>query len=163
MINFEKKGFTIIEVLVVIVIIGLVMVVGSVRYREFSQRQTVVSAKRQILADIRAAQSDAASGRKPDGCTANHTLTGYGFEVIGTANPASYRTYAVCALGGVSANYVTKQTNLPQGVTITQPPVIIFKPLAEGTNIPSGTSRVITINTGVNSDTVTVTSAGEIK
>jgi len=60
-----RRGFTLIEVLIVIVILGIIMAVGSVQFREFERRQAVVAAKRQVLADVRAAQADAASGRKP--------------------------------------------------------------------------------------------------
>lgn len=168
------KGFTIIEVLVVIVIIGLVMAVGSVRYSDFTKRQQVVTVKRQLMADIRAAQSDAASGIKPGGCNSqSYTLEGYAFRLLssgGPSTPASYETFALCKSSVATENFITKSASLPLGVTIvitTSPgPLVnpvIFKPLANGTNLAGGATSTITINTGINSDRIQIGSAGEIK
>lgn len=167
------KGFTIIEVLVVIVIIGMVMAVGSVRYREFSKRQMVVSVKRQIVADIRAAQSDAASGIKPGGCNAStYRLVGFAFEITNTGSPttpASYETYAICN-NGSDSEFVTKQADLPLGVTlsITTAPLpvvnpVIFRPLANGTNLSSSAVSTIAIAIGANTDSILISSGGEIR
>lgn len=153
----KHRGFTIIELLVVIVIIGLIVVIGAGRYREFSQRQVVVSAKRQIMADIRSAQSDAASGRKPADCTG--TLTGYAFSVT---PPSTYRVYAVCAGGNVTI----KNGTAPAGITLSAPSVnpVIFYPVAQGNNLGATQEVTITINnSGVNQSSVVVRGSGEIR
>lgn len=160
-----RKAFTLIEVLIVIVILGIVMGVGSVRYRDFSRKQTVVNSKRLMQGDIRAAQSDAASGRKPSGCTGN--LNGYGFAITGTAGPAEYEIFALC-----SVEVPVKQVELPAGITLTRnfpagltpANTIVFKSLAQGTNLPAGQNAIITItNQGINTDTLTVTASGEVR
>ena len=165
---FIKKGFTLIEVLIVILILGIVMAIGSVNFRDFAKRQAVVSVKRQMLADIRAAQSDVVSGRKPAGCTG--TLLGYSFVILSTASPASYRTSAICSTGTA----IVKDVTLPSGIslTVTYPnPVLVpantvmFKPLAQGTNIPSPRFVRIVINNtnSSNSDEVRILYTGELE
>lgn len=160
-----RRGFTLIEVLIVIVILGVIMAVGSVRFREFERRQAVVSAKRQLLGDVRAAQSDAVSGRKPTGCTG--TLQGYGFQVTGTAGPASYRTFARCSAGAGTADLVTKSAELGESITISLPSVnpVLFKPVAEGTNMVEGTSVTINIGSSGTStvDTLIINASGEVR
>lgn len=166
-----KSGFSIVEILVVIVIIGVIMAVGSVGFRDFSKRQIVVNVKRQILSDIRAAQSDATSGRKPAGCGENHTLAGYAFEVTGTSNPPSYRTFAICTIGSVVQTFTTKQINLTRDVTLTvnfssqpsPPNVLVFKPLAQGTNLPSGSRLEIGITSAINNELIRVDASGTIR
>ncbi|OGM33068.1 hypothetical protein A2803_03040 [Candidatus Woesebacteria bacterium RIFCSPHIGHO2_01_FULL_44_21] len=160
-----RRGFTLIEVLIVIVILGIIMAVGSVQFREFERRQAVVAAKRQVLADVRAAQADAASGRKPAGCTG--TLMGYGFEVTGTASPASYRTFARCSQGVGTADYNTKTTELTERITITLPAVnpVIFKPIAEGTNLAASSSVIINISSlgTATTESLEIRASGEIR
>lgn len=150
------NGFTIVEVLIVIVIIGMIMVVGSVRFREFSQRQAVVNAKRMILSDLRAAQSDATSGRKPDTCT--DTLTGYSFDRI---NSTTYEIYALCG----SPSVLIKRATVPGGITFTMTiEPLIFRSVSQGTNLTTGQVSTITIvNSGVNSDTIEIRPSGEIR
>lgn len=160
-----KKGFTLIEVLIVIVILGIIMGIGSVRFRDFARRQSVITAKRQILADVRSVQSDAVSGRKPEACTG--TLQGHGIRITGTTGPARYELFARCSSGVASQDYMTKQAELVSDITITTPSVnpILFKPLAEGTNIPAGASATININNagaGV-SESLVIRASGEIR
>lgn len=159
-----KKGFSIVEVLVVIGIMGLIMTVGTVGYRDFSRRQAVGIAKRQMVADLREAQSDASSGRKPSACSGS--LIGYGFEVT-AGNPANYRVFARCETLGVQTDHVVRTATLPSEVTITIPATnpVLFKSLEQGTNLASGTSVTISISASnaANMSTLVISSSGEIK
>lgn len=168
MIHFPKKnksGFTLIEILIVIVILGIIMAIGSVRFRDFSRRQATASAKRQLLADVRAAQSDASSGRKPEGCTG--ALLGYGFRVTGTTGPASYEIFARCSQGAGSQDFAVIQARLPDGISITIPSVnpVIFKPLSQGTNLPSASTVTVNINSSISSitESLIIRPTGEIR
>jgi prepilin-type N-terminal cleavage/methylation domain-containing protein len=153
-----RKGFTIIEILVVMVILGVIMAVGSVRYRDFQRRQIVVSVKREMLGDVRSAQSDVSSGRKPDACTG--TLLGYEFEITST-NPGAYRINAVCSSGDI----LVKQVNLPPGVTlsVSGSNTVLFKPLSHGTDLSAGSNVTITITNSVNTNTLVISASGEIR
>lgn len=154
--SIVSSGFTIVEVLIVIVIIGMIVVVGSVRFREFSQRQALVNAKRLVLSDLRAAQSDANSGRKPDTCT--DTLTGYSFDLI---NTTTYEVYALCG----SPSVLIKRVTMPSGITLTMSiDPVIFRSVSQGTNLTGSQVSTITIsNSGINSDTIEIRPSGEIR
>lgn len=157
-----RRGFTIIEVLVVILIMGIIMGVGSVRFRDFQRRQIVSSAKRTLLGDVRAAQSDATSGRKPEGCTG--TLDGYEFEVTNTGGPstqAKYEINAICQSGSVPI----KETTLAPGITITAPSTnpVQFRTLSRGTNLSSDETITIMSSGATNQEILGISVAGIIK
>ncbi len=121
-------GYTLIEILIVIVIMGLLFAVGYANYRDFSRQQAVTSAMRALRADLRLAQEQAIEGKKPPGCTG--TLTGYKFTV---ANNLIYQISAYCTGGDI----VVKTISLPSGITIGTPVLnpIVFNVLGTGTNI----------------------------
>jgi len=151
----SRKGFTIIEVLVVILIMGLIMGVGAVSYRDFQRKQMVVAAKRTVLADVRAAAADVASGRKPDGCTG--TLTGYSFEVM-ALNPASYKINAVCD-GGTA---LVKEVRIP-GISFDSLPIVTFLPLSEGTDLSSPVTLTILSSSTSYTEKLEISPSGVIK
>jgi prepilin-type N-terminal cleavage/methylation domain-containing protein len=164
----RNTGYTLIEILVALTIIGLLFGAGYANFRSFSQRQVLVGAVKQIQGDLRSAQQMALSSRKPDelGCLTN-SLDGIRFGLT-TSAPYIYQIRAVC--GSVEDNYpIIKEYEFPSDVTPAPvtftPNPIIFKVLGNGTNIPQGESVVITLTqTGTNNQaTITVTSGGEIK
>jgi len=173
---FSKKkvflhAFTLIEVLVVVAIMGIIMGVGSLRFRDFERRQKIVSIKRQMLADIRAAQSDALSGRKPSGCGANLTLDGYAFRA-NSGSSSSYEIYAICrSSAGVQQDVTIKNVSLPTGVSLSSstssPPnvnPVIFYSVARGTNLSTNQSVTVSIaSTGGANESVVIRASGEIK
>lgn len=149
-------GFTVIELLVTMVIMGLLFSLGYANYRDFSRRQAVASAGRMVIADLRLAQSKALSGEKP--CTGN--LSTYNF-VIGAG---SYQIKAVCS-GTGSNSVITKTQPLPSGILISSSlSPISFKVLGQGTNIPTTGASITLSQTGTaNIQTITVSEGGEIK
>jgi prepilin-type N-terminal cleavage/methylation domain-containing protein len=164
----RNTGYTLIEILVALTIIGLLFGVGYANFRSFSQRQILVGIVKQVQGDLRSAQQMALSGQKPNelGCIAN-SLDGIRFGLT-TSAPYTYQLRAVC--GSVENNYpIIKEYEFPGDVTPAPvtftPNPIIFKVLGNGTNIPAGQSVAITLTqTGTNNRaTVTVTSGGEIK
>ncbi|HEX6977377.1 MAG TPA: GspH/FimT family pseudopilin [Patescibacteria group bacterium] len=124
----KKDGYTLIEILVVLVIMGILFAVGYANYRDFSRQQLVINAMRTLRADLRLAQEQAIEGKKPTGCTGN--LSGYKFTVL---NPALYQISAACGSGDV----VVKTVDVPAGITISTPSLnpIVFNILGTGTNI----------------------------
>lgn len=155
------KGYTLIEVLVGITIIGIVFSAGFASFREFSRRQVVVGVAKQIKGDLRLAQSSAISGKKPGGC--NGVLDGYNFRVV--VGGLSYVVEADCS--GAGSPIEVKSVTLPSGllISIPSPNPITFKALGQGTNIVSGGSAILTLTqTGTNNQaTITITAGGEIK
>lgn len=151
-----RKGYTLIEVLVSLTVIGLLFGFGFVSFRDFSRRQAVVSAGRMVIADLRLAQSKALSGEKP--CVGN--LSTYDFTVIPTT---SYRITAVCS--GVGSNSVIVKTQpLPSGILISSAPqnTASFKVLGQGMAGPGVTITLSQTGT-TNISTITVSEGGEIK
>jgi prepilin-type N-terminal cleavage/methylation domain-containing protein len=163
-----STGFTIVEVLVVISIMGLIMGVGAVRLRDFQRKQELVSAKRLLLTDVRSAQSDAASGRKPADCSSNETLLGYGFRVQNTSTLSSYQIFARCETGaGTHKDIPVKDVTLPDAISITAPPPlsnpVLFKPVQEGTNFSGSISITISRDGLTNTESLYISASGEIR
>jgi prepilin-type N-terminal cleavage/methylation domain-containing protein len=161
-------GYTLIEILVAITIIGILFSVGYANFRSFSQRQVVLNAAKSLQSDLRLAQQMALSGQKPDdkGCKTN-PLDGIQFGMT-TGAPYLYRLRAVC--GSDMNNYpIIKEFDFPSDITPSPvtfaPNPVIFKVLGNGTNIPAGGSVVITLTqTGTNNKAaITITAGGEIK
>ncbi len=161
----DPLGYTLIEILIAITIMTLLFLTGLASYREFSRRQELVSAVRQVQADIRQAQENAIASKKPAGCSDLNALNGYHFVVI---PPNSYEIRWIC--GGSPG--VEKTVTLPTGITISvlspnlnPPNSILFKTLGQGTNIPADgtTSFTLTQANYGKTATITVTAGGEIR
>jgi prepilin-type N-terminal cleavage/methylation domain-containing protein len=152
-----RRGYTLIEVLVSLTIIGLLFGFGYANFRDFSRRQAVVAAGRMVVGDLRLAQQKALSGEKPDGCLGS--LETYDFERVDQSN---YKILAACSGGRVAV----KDQAMPSDIFISSfsPPTISFKVLGRGTNVPADADAIITLTqTGTNNlVTITVKSGGEI-
>src|SRR5437762_5518928 len=103
-----KKGYTLIEILVGLSIIGILFAVGYLNFRDYARRQAVVAASRALKSDLRLAQEQALAGQKPTGCG---TLNGYQLNITSTT---AYEIDAVCDVGNVIA---VKNITTPTGIT----------------------------------------------
>lgn len=129
MIDYWKKlsGFTIIELLITISIIGLVLTIGLVYYQDFNRRQVVVQAAKDLKSNLRLAQSKALSGEKPGGCSG--TLSGY--RVDFTAN--NYTLAAICG----DIPFGARTYSFTAGVSkVSGPNSLLFRVLAGGVDPP---------------------------
>lgn len=158
----SEIGYTLIEILVGVTILGLFFSFGFASFRDFSRRQALSGTAKQVQGDLRLAQQQALSGKKPIGeeCNSPDVLNSFGFRVV---DSTSYSVRANCSGGSV----VIKDVTLPSGITISvpSPNPIRFKVLGQGTFITSGETATLTltqVGTG-NQATITVTSGGEIK
>lgn len=157
-----KKGYTLIELLVGLSIIGLLFGFGYVSFRDFSRRQSLAGTAKKIQGHLRLSQQESLSGRKPDNsaCNTPNSLTGFIFNVY-SAN--AYKIQARCTGGDV----LVRDVELPEGVTIQapNPNPILFKVVGQGTNIGEGSTATITVvqTQSGNSYQVIVTSSGEIQ
>ncbi len=157
----KASGYTLIEILVVLTVIGILFGAGFVGYRDFSRRQALAGAVKMVQGDLRVAQQSALSGIKPTGapCAGAQTLSGYYFRVVSTSR---YQIQAFCSGGSITTNDV----NLPPNITISNPSPnpILFKILGMGTDIaPGGTSIRVTQGSTGNYIDITIGSGGDIK
>jgi len=163
--NLPKKlssfvGFTLIELLVVMTIIGILFGVGVAQYTNFNRRQILEQASRDLINNLRLAQTKAANGEKPPGCA---TLDGYkvSFSSGGTSNPDTYRIVAIC---GGSEKGESKTFSLPSVVKfnpLPSPSEVLFKVLAQGTDLNN--DLTITLTAFGKTKTITVTKQGKIE
>lgn len=156
-------GYTLIEVLVGLTIIGFLFGLGYVNFRDFSRRQGVSGAAKKIQGDLALAQQLALSGQKPNDvkCTASGALlNSYDFRII---PPSEYVIEAKCTGGIVNSRDVV----LPDDISIASGSLntISFKVLGQGTNIPAGGSVVFTLTqTRTNNKfDITIGSGGNIQ
>jgi prepilin-type N-terminal cleavage/methylation domain-containing protein len=161
--SIAQNGYTLIEILVALTIIGLLFGFGYASFRDFSRRQAVKDAAKIIQGDLRLAQENAISGLKPEGvggCGTSNTLNSYGFRIVSASE------YIIEANCGVTPAPFIKDVNLPTGITIQTPlpSVLEFKVLGQGTNVGSTNWTLTLIQSGTtNTTTVTVTAGGEIR
>lgn len=159
-----QKGYTLIEILIALTIIGILFSFGYTNFRDFSRRQSLAGVAKQLQGDLRLAQSAALAGQRPNDpkCSApGGSLSG----IRVTFYAWSYWITYTCT----GKNVELKVVNLPHDEVIIgplpSPQAFEFKPLGQGTTLPSGT--VLTINlwqvTTGKSQIVTVSSNGEIK
>ncbi len=167
--NLFKKssGYTLVEILVALTIVGLIFGIGYVNFRDFSRRQALAGVVRKIKGDLRVAQEDATSGQKPNDpfnrCVdptdvTKPLLNGYNFSVL---NAQTYVIQAACSGGTVEV----KRVQISSDISISMSsPSILFKILGQGTNIGATPASITLTQAGTNSQAViTVSSGGEIK
>lgn len=153
-----RKGYTLIEVLVSLTIIGLLFGFGFASFRDFSRRQALEGVARNIKGELRLVQAKASAAEKPAGCGTN-ILSSYSFQITGST---SYKVTANCSAG---VNVDIKTENLPDGIFMTSTQNIIsFKVLGQGNDVQTTNAVIRFTQTGTNNTTtVTVTRGGEIK
>src|SRR5258706_8299399 len=104
----KTKGYTLIELIVVIAIIGLMTGASIAGFNTLNKRQTVLNGGKELMSIMRTAQQRAVAGTKPVGCTQL-----YGYSVKGTINTATYSLSTVCS----NATTVIRTYQLPSGVS----------------------------------------------
>lgn len=139
-------GFTLIEILVVISIMGFLVTMGISSYMDFNRRQILDQTAKTIVNDLRNIQSKAGAGDKGPTGTCSNPLVGWYFRV--GENSKHYDIYGNC---GVEFSLISK--NLPSNLSFTSPSagtLIIFKPLSSGVGFPGE------VNPAVQTITITI-------
>lgn len=146
----KTSGITVIEMMVVLVIMTIIFSLGFANFRNYSQKQILYQAKRQVEGDMNLAKEYALAGKKPEaGCV---PLDGYRWTYKDTT---AYSVFADC---GTSTNVSIGKdlVTLPSGISMTVndqsnppptvPPIpvdnsVLFKVLGHGTE--GGTFTVV--------------------
>jgi prepilin-type N-terminal cleavage/methylation domain-containing protein len=139
----SKRGFSIIEIAIVIAIVGLLVGAGVPAAREFNRRQTANNFHNEMIADIRNLQTSVASGER-SGCTGSFLGGEISFIQSG-GRVTSYQLQKVCS--GGTAVVLTKV--VPESVSVStnrgvSPANIRFLPLERGTDVGLGNPFIIT-------------------
>lgn len=153
-------GFTIIELMVVVAIMALVFGLGYAQYQNFNRRQILNQAALNLKNDLRDAQNRSLSGEKPTICGVN-ILGGYKVKIDTAVN----NLYFISVACPETSEAPIKSVTLPQNVNFSSRPTpnpILFKVLAQGTNIPSGSQATITLTAFGKYQDVTVSPSGDI-
>jgi prepilin-type N-terminal cleavage/methylation domain-containing protein len=156
----KGKGYTLIELLIGLSVIGLIFSFGFVSFREFSRRQSLISAGRTLTGQLRLTQELALSGNKPDDPLCNSSiLHGYQIKIVTNSN---YVIEASCSSGNVQVKTIDLSVDI--SISTPTPNPILFKVLGQGTNIdaPDATITLTQIQTGATRDVV-ISKSGEIK
>lgn len=148
------KGYTLVELLIVITITIIISGVGIAGFREFSRRQALTGILKQTKADLRLAQQLALTGQKPKGliCT---KLNSYTFN---RTNSTNYQLIANCT----NVNHIFKNVDMPTNTTISTGN-IIFKILGQGTNLISPLTLTITNLEAETSGMIIIGTGGDIQ
>jgi Tfp pilus assembly protein FimT len=176
--NYPTSGFTIIELMIVIMTMTLLFGLGYASYQEFARRQQVSGALSQLKSELRLTQQLSISGTKPSsGC---NILDGY--ELFVECSQKRYTIYPKC--DGSTEPTPFKTINYPNGVTFsssTGSNSLLFRVLGRGVGM-SSSPAIITVgftrhltggcasnpcggtcpNQWLNKQTVTITESGEI-
>lgn len=169
----NTKGFTLIEVLIVLTVVSILSAVGFANFREYSRRQGLVSVARLVREDLRVAQQYALTGKKPSSgnCSSStDPLDGYDFSIL------SSTSYVLRARCPGKLNDI-KSVTLQDGYTVsalgtggggisygTTSNPLTFKELGHGTTISGGLATIRVTQKGSNEFVdLTVTPQGTIK
>lgn len=161
----HPKGFTLIEIVVVVATMAILFGLGYANYRDFQRRQQLDGVVREFKGNLRLAQQLALSGKKPTGCT---TLAGYRIRRNGTG---AYEVVASC--GGnercsSDPDFCVNEVVLPSNISIgTFAPSpgnrFMFQVLARGVNRDSNTTITFTHDFANDTSDIVITPSGEIR
>lgn len=127
--GFGPNGFTLIELMIAITIIGILVAMGVSAYGKARERQIGVNAGEQILSILQSNQSDASTGKKD--CVGKYV----GQEVIiSLPNTISSRSLCEDFDGQITSSLIPD-------ITFDAGTTLIFNPLTKGIEIDGGSAQ----------------------
>lgn len=140
-----KRGFSLIELLIVVAIFGLTVSLVTAAFVAFERNQKLRNGAQQLKSDLRQVQNNALSGNKGSGsavCPATSTLGGWYLQI--STDPtngknAKYTLSGDCRTGASDSSFASRTIFLPSGVSISSTSLgavsnigILFRPIISG-------------------------------
>ena len=148
-------AFTLIEMMVAVTVMGILTAVGVASYRQFNERQKVVTAGKEVITLLRNTQKKAKSGDRPIECDAPYrVLDGYKMRV--TIATSQVDIIAMCR----GLDVITDTVLLTNDAIFSSGGEYIFKGLSGGVD-GAGVITVTDVNL-VHSYEVEITNTGAI-
>lgn len=139
------RGFTLIELILVIAIVSIIAMLSSPFYSRFLLQNAVLNTSDQIVGTLRKAQSYSMAGRQGSAWSVNYSnnaITLYKGTVFAGRNTAFDEKYSV-----ISTVNISGLTNIS---------------FARGNGLPTPSTASITVSSGTNIKTLTVNSQGVV-
>ncbi|EKE05343.1 MAG: hypothetical protein ACD_19C00354G0004 [uncultured bacterium] len=149
-----QKGFTLVELLIVIAVVGILAAITTVSFVDYYQNQIVQTAASELVSTLNLAKSNALSQVKPPACAA---LDGYRVVI---ANGATYNLEVVCS--GTPTTVNSKSLSSPPDFTgMIFPSSFLFEVLTG--NVVNSGSSTINISGYGKTQSITVSSTGVVR
>ncbi|MDO8487109.1 MAG: prepilin-type N-terminal cleavage/methylation domain-containing protein [Candidatus Curtissbacteria bacterium] len=146
-----RRGFSLIELLIVVAIFGLTVSLVTAAFITFDRNQKLRNAALQLKSDLRQAQNKALSGDKGSGgaiCPSTSTLGGWYIQISTDSTDGKNGKYTLagdCKTGAGDSSFAAKTIFLPGGVTVSAISLgaiadmdIFFQPLTSGVSFHNG-------------------------
>ena len=151
-----RKGFTLIELIVVISVAAILSVIGIAAFVSYNQTQSLNTAAADIASMFSLAKSRAASQAKPSACS-SQTLSGY--QILIVIDDKTYELNAICP----PVTSLILRNTLPNPITFSSAdPTTYFFPVLIGGLSASGTRTIVLSGFG-KTKTITVDSLGNAR
>jgi len=165
----SRKGFTLIEVLIVVVVIASLAGLSIITFGNYSKSQTLNQAYGNFLNVLNTAKSRSISQDKPASiakCAApGSVLNGYSVTLNKAATPNTYSLYVICSNTSVVLSGYSQLPLLP-GVSFGGSLTSVFFPVINGGAILNNgalTQGTITLVQGSLTKTITIYGTGLIQ
>ena len=135
----QTRGFTLIEIIIVIGIVLLLSGGGAVVMNAFNQRQQVTTTATNIVGSLSEAKANALAGKKSAASCSGKTLDGWRVNITSGLGGGVTVT-GVC--GGIPFDSQTQV--FPVGVTTVGVSQVIYKPLGLGATVTGGPTLIVT-------------------
>lgn len=123
----RSKGFTLLELIIVVALLSSLSIAGVVAYRDYNQRQSLQVAADDLAQVIKLAKSRAISQIQPSDCSIGGlSLDGYRINIPSLSQP-EYKISAICQ----GNPYDTKSFRLPKGIDFDSATNIIIGEIEE--------------------------------